>query len=250
MPPPVASQANVRDPCLPTATRSVRRAADIHDAHLVALTISHGLHRFALSSLSTASCVHLGERGIQLYLRRMIIEAGYDLATLLFDGRSTPGVLRMVMLDTELRLVAVRTLSTTFTGTLDSATLEAVDAAIPQPEDDDHLARFTVRYVALGFDVPATIGYPEGFDWDRVKAIEERLADRGVHLLGIQVTDGEAWASTGPMYSFESYALEERIPRILVIPGPHPFLTCECAVCAPRRANWERATSSGAGHGV
>jgi hypothetical protein len=180
----------------------------------------------------------------------MIIEAGYDLATLLFDGRSAPGALRMVMLDTELRLVAVRTVSTMFTGTLDSPALEAVDAAIPQPEDDDHLARFAVRYVALGFEVPKISGYPEGFDWDRVTAIKQRLASRQIHLLGIQVSDGEGWASTGPMYSFESYALEEQIPRILVIPGPHPFLTCECAVCAPRRANWDRARSGGSSQDV
>jgi hypothetical protein len=46
------------------------------------------------------------------------------------------------------------------------------------------------------------------------------------------------------MHRFEDYALDEDIPRVLVIPGPHPFLTCECAVCAPRRARWERARSA------
>jgi hypothetical protein len=171
----------------------------------------------------------------------MIIEAGYDLATLLFESRPSPAALRIVMLDAELRLVAVRTVSTDFGGALDSATLEAVDNAIPEPDqDDDSVDRFAVQYVALGYEVPTIAGYPEGFDWDRVKVFEEWLGCRGVDLLGIQVSDGEGWASTGPMYSFESYALEEQIPRILVIPGPHPFLTCECAVCAPRRANWPR----------
>jgi len=75
---------------------------------------------------------------------------------------------------------------------------------------------------------------PEGFDWERVKAVEERLARRGIQLLGIQVCDDESWASTGPMYSFESYALDD-LPRAIVIPGPHPFASCECVACAPQR---------------
>lgn len=169
----------------------------------------------------------------------MIIEAGYDLATLLFDGSTDSSALRIVMLDEDLRLLAVRTVSRNFAGSLDGDTLEAVDAAIPEPDDNDDSARFAVRYVAIGYRMPSTTGYPEGFDWDRVRVFEEWLGCRGITLLGIQVSDREGWASSGPMHRFEDYALDEDIPRVLVIPGPHPFLTCECAVCAPRRARWE-----------
>ncbi len=176
----------------------------------------------------------------------MIIEAGYDLATLLFDGGTDSSALRIVMLDADLRLLAVRTVSTQFAGSLDGATLEAVDAAIPEPDEDEEegASRYAVRYVALGYRMPSIAGYPERFDWDRVKVFDEWLGCRGITLLGIQVSDSEGWASSGPMHRFEDYPLDEDIPRALVIPGPHPFLTCECAVCAPRRAGWQRVRSA------
>ena len=96
-----------------------------------------------------------------------------------------------------------------------------------------------MRYVALGYRIPSIEGYPEHFDWDRVRVFDEWLGCRGITLLGIQVSDGERWASSGPMHRFEDYALDEDLPRVLVIPGPHPFLTCECAACVPRRARWQ-----------
>jgi hypothetical protein len=176
----------------------------------------------------------------------MIIEAGYDLTTLLFDGARDSGELRIVMLDSELRALSAQSVVPRFDGSLGTATLEAVDAAIPEPdEDDDEVsARYAVRYVALGYRIPSIEGYPEGFDWDRVRVFDEWLGCRGITLLGIQVSDGERWASSGPMHRFEDYALDEELPRVLVIPGPHPFLTCECAACAPRRARWQRARST------
>jgi hypothetical protein len=50
------------------------------------------------------------------------------------------------------------------------------------------------------------------------------------------VHDTEWWGSSGPMHRWESYGLSEDIPRVLVIPGPHPFMDCQCAVCGPREA--------------
>ena len=171
----------------------------------------------------------------------MIVEAGFDLAVLLFEGQSEPGALRIVALDRDLRLVALRTALTSFAGDLDAVALEAVNDAIPV-WDGEELDRFAVRYVGLGYIVRDVSRYPEGFDWDEVKAVETWLSLRGIHLLGIQVSDGEQFASTGPVHAFDSYALEgDELPRILIIPGPHPFLRCECAACAPRREAWERA---------
>lgn len=162
----------------------------------------------------------------------MIIEAGYDLHLLLFPDHSPAGGLRMVCLDADLRVTDVRTLIPAFTGVFDHSALDSIEAAIP--EDDDLAPQLDTRFVGLGYRVTAISGYPDGFDWERVKAVEERLARRGIQLLGIQVCDDESWASTGPMYSFESYALDD-LPRAIVIPGPHPFASCECVACAPKR---------------
>ncbi len=168
----------------------------------------------------------------------MIIEAGYDLHLLLFAGRREPGALRMVCLDADLRLTDTRTVIPSFSGSFDAATLESIDLAIPDNNAD--LLKYDTRFVALGYDVASVAGYPEGFDWQRVKAVEEWLSCRGVRLLGIQVSDHEQWVSTGPMYSFVTYPLADELPRTVVLPGPHPFDSCECAACAPRRQQLRR----------
>lgn len=163
----------------------------------------------------------------------MIIEAGYDLHLLLFAGNHEPGALRMVCLDTELRVTSVRTVMTAFSGRFDAAALDSIDTAIPV--DNENFPKYDTRFVAIGYEVTDVTGYPEGFDWERVKVVDEWLGCRGVELLGIQVSDHEGWASTGPMHSFASYPLADDLPRVVVIPGPHPFDSCECAACAPRR---------------
>lgn len=165
----------------------------------------------------------------------MIIEAGYDLHHLLFAGHRELGELRMVCLDADLRVTDIRTVIPSFTGSFDAAALESIDEAIP--DDDEDLPQLNTRFVALGYNVASTSGYPEGFDGARVTVVEEWLGCRGITLLGIQVSDHECWASTGPMYSFATYLLAEELPRAVVIPGPHPFGSCECASCAPRRSN-------------
>lgn len=167
------------------------------------------------------------------YVRRMIIEAGYDLHVLLFTGNREPGTLRMVCLDADLRVTDIRTVLPSFSGNFDADALDSIDRAIPG--DIDELPQFDTRFVALGYDVGDASRYPHGFDWERVKVVEEWLGCRGVRLLGIQVSDHEQWASTGPMHSFETYVLEDDLPRVLVIPGPHPFGVCPCAACAPKR---------------
>lgn len=169
----------------------------------------------------------------RLYALRMIIEAGYDLHVLLFSGHSEPGALRMVCLDADLRVTDVCTVTPSFSGSFDAATLESITMAIP--DNDDDLPKYDTRFVALGYAVADASGYPEGFDMERVRILEELLGCRGVRLLGIQVSDQEQWASTGPMYSFGSYLLADELPRVVVIPGPHPFDSCECVACAPRR---------------
>ncbi len=172
----------------------------------------------------------------------MIIEAGYDLHLLLFAGNHEPGALRMVGLDADLRVTTVRTVMPAFSGRFDAAALDSIDAAIPV--DNENSPTYDTRFVALGYEVADARGYPEGFDWERVKVVKEWLGCRGVELLGIQVSDHERWASTGPMHSFASYLLADELPRAVVIPGPHPFDSCECAACAPRRQQLRRGRSA------
>lgn len=163
----------------------------------------------------------------------MIIEAGHDLHVLLFAGHDELGALRMVRLDADLRVTDIRTVIPSFSGSFGPATLESIDVAIP--DSNDNLPQLGTRLVAFGYRVADASGFPEGFDWERVTVVEEWLSCRGVQLLGVQVADHERWASTGPMYSFESYPLDDELPRAIVIPGPHPFDSCECAACGPRR---------------
>ncbi len=144
----------------------------------------------------------------------------------------------MVCMDEDLRVTDVCTPIPVFAGVFDQSALDSIEAAIP---DDHHdFPRLDTRFVALGYDVLTT----SGFDWERVKTVEERLGRRGVLLLGIQVCDDRSWASTGPMYSFESYALDD-LPRAVVIPGPHPFATCKCTACSPKRRQRTPRTHKG-----
>ena len=149
----------------------------------------------------------------------------------------------MVCLDADLRVVDIRTVIPSFSGSFDATALESIDLAIPDSNED--LPQYGTRFVALGYEVANASGYPEGFDWERVKVVEEWLSCRGVELLGIQVCDNERWASTGPMHSFFTYPLHDELPRAVVIPGPHPFDSCECAACAPRRQQLRSGRSAG-----
>jgi len=148
----------------------------------------------------------------------------------------------MVCLDADLRVTDICTVIPSFSGSFDAAALDLIDRAIPDNNDD--LPKYDTRFVALGYDVVDASGYPESFDWERVRVVEEWLSCRGVRLLGIQLCDGESWASTGPMYSFATYSIADELPRAVVIPGPHPFDSCECAACAQRRQRLRPVTPS------
>jgi hypothetical protein len=167
----------------------------------------------------------------------MIIEAGYDLTTLMFDGKFDAGALRVISLDGDFRVVGCRAARGDFGGDLASASLEAIDDAVPDhDEDDEFAARYAVQFVALGYEVSKVDGHIESLDCERYRVIREWFDCRGIDVLGIYIFDGTYWASTGPMKTFSTYAGAENYPRTLTVRGPHPFLTCECAVCGPERA--------------
>lgn len=177
----------------------------------------------------------------------MIIEAGYDLCSLMFHGSFEAAALRVVSLDGDFRVVASQAAAQPFGGEFASISLESVDAAVPRHDEDDEFdSRYAVRFVALGFKVPKVDGYIESLDWDRYRVLKEWFGRRGIELLGVYVDDGEYWAATGPMKTFSTYVGSENYPRVLVVRGPHPFLTCECAVCGPERERLDRLRAAAA----
>lgn len=174
----------------------------------------------------------------------MIIEAGYDLATLLFDLDSDPTALRVVALDGDFRVISLTTAAGAFHGDLSAVPLSAIDSVIPEhDEDDEFAAHFAVRFVALGLRVDRMPDELEGLDGAETK-IRDWLACRGIDLLGTYLTDGAMWRSSGPMKTFSTYLGAEDYPRVLSVRAPHPFLTCECVVCGPERDRLERARAA------
>lgn len=171
----------------------------------------------------------------------MIIEAGYDLATLLFDLGTDPSALRVVALDGDFRVISLTAVPGAFHGDLSAVPLSSIDSVIPEhDEDDEFAAHYAVQFVALGFRVERLREEYDGPD-DAEKKIREWLACRGIDLLGTYVADGTRWQSSGPMKTFSTYLGAEDYPRVLSVRAPHPFLTCTCVVCGPERERLERA---------
>lgn len=174
----------------------------------------------------------------------MIIEAGYDLATLLFDLGTDPTALRVVALDADFRVISVTSVPEEFHGDLAALPLASIDAVIPEHDEDDEFAvRYAVRFAALGFRVERLPNEWEGPDAGEAK-IREWLSCRGIDLLGTYITDGTMWHSSGPMKTFSTYLGAEDYPRVLSVRAPHPFLTCECVVCGPEREALEHARAA------
>jgi hypothetical protein len=171
----------------------------------------------------------------------MIIEAGYDLATLLFDLDTDPTALRLVALDGDFRVISLTRVPHEFHGELSAVPLSSIDAVIPEHDEDDELSvHYAVRFVALGFRVERLPDELEGPDAAEAK-IRDWLACRGIDLLGTYLTDGTMWRSSGPMKTFSTYVGPEDYPRVLSVRAPHPFLTCDCVVCGPERERLELA---------
>jgi hypothetical protein len=163
------------------------------------------------------------------YVRGMIIESGYGLHQLMFrderDKQSSE--LRIVCLDSTLHPIANQRIADRYRGALDQHTTEIID----------QVDREGVKFFAVGHRVADTQPHQDFYHhYDDQQGVVAGLTDQGFVFLGHQVHDSEWWGSSGPMYRFESYALDESVPRVLVIPGPHPFLDCDCAACGPRNA--------------
>ena len=175
----------------------------------------------------------------------MIIEAGWDIRDLMFDGGFAGDSLRVISLDADFRVVARNEVAGAFDGDLAKVSLERLDDAVPQHDEDDEFARrYAVRFVALGYEVPRIDGAIEHLDWERYGVIKDWFGCRGIDVLGVYVSSGEYWASSGPMKTFSTYLGADDYPRIQIIRAPHPFLTCDCAVCGPERERIERARAT------
>jgi hypothetical protein len=134
---------------------------------------------------------------------------------------------RIVCLDSKLQPLVNERIAEEYLGSLD---LHGIDVRAA-------VERKHVKYFAIGHRVPDTHPHQD-FDhhYEHNQNVIEELEGKGFVLLGHQVHDTEWWGSSGPMHRFESYALSEDVPRVLVIPGPHPFDNCDCAACGPRNS--------------
>ncbi|HMF59332.1 MAG TPA: hypothetical protein VK595_03120 [Vicinamibacterales bacterium] len=158
----------------------------------------------------------------------MIIEAGYDLRELLFPnwaGNDDEPSVRLVTFDESLRFLYRRRIADAYLGDLDHHHDEIASA----------LTSDYVRYFAVGHPVPE-LDSRGGFwrEYDGGERVRATTAGMGLHFLGHLVHDKEWWGSSGPVHRFEDYPGSDEVPRAIVIPGPHPFLECDCAACGPR----------------
>jgi hypothetical protein len=168
----------------------------------------------------------------------MIIESGHGLNYLMFrdaNDRESWEV-RIVCLDANLQPLVNRRIADTYLGSLEVHRAEII-AEVEREE---------VKYFAIGHRVADTEPHQDFYHhYEDERGLVEELEDRGYVFLGHQVHDSEWWGSSGPMHRFESYGLGEDLPRVLVIPGPHPFIDCDCAVCGPRNAAITAARAGG-----
>jgi len=170
----------------------------------------------------------------------MIIESGYGLHMLMFRDEvdRASWEVRIVCLDERLWPIYTGRLADEFDGSLDSHA-DQIRSAV-QRED--------VRYFGIGHRVSDCYpGRDLGEFHDAESAVIRELEAEGYVFLGHQTHDADGWSSSGPMHRFESYVMSDAMPRVLVIPGPHPFLDCTCAICSywhkVRRAGRDRVES-------
>jgi hypothetical protein len=167
----------------------------------------------------------------------MIIESGSDIHDLLFDGCELRlGELRMAALDADLRPRWTGTLTTEFRTRIEGRAVDVVDellATDPLLASDDR-----IRFVVFAHAVPevdANGRTRDRLDREQPPRLARVLSRFGVTSLGIVVCDGTHWTgtTTGP---FADSSAGDEVPRVAVLRGPHPFFTCDCALCVVDRA--------------
>lgn len=163
----------------------------------------------------------------------MIIESGHDIHDLLFDGCDLRlGELRMAALDSDLRPRWIGTLTTAFRSRIEGRAVDALEellATDPLLASDDR-----IRFVVFAHAVPAVDAHGrtrDRLDREQPPRLARVLGRYGVTSLGVVVCDGTHWTGTTTGRFADSSAGDE-VPRVAVIRGPHPFFTCDCALCA------------------
>lgn len=172
----------------------------------------------------------------------MIIEAGYDILTLL-----TPKVLKNVTskralwaltMDAELRFLSIRKVSANMTKPIEGYVKEirrTLTAEFPP-----------VGHYVLAYTIPDVPVHHEGWldDVETSLSLTPDLVDH--RLLGLVVFDPKGYYSSVPRYRFRDYPLLGELPRSESFPGPHPF-DCTCPACEQHdrklHENWKRTHS-------
>jgi len=156
----------------------------------------------------------------------MIIEAGYDVLTLLWPevrkDAESKRALWVLNLDAELHFLSLRKACKDMT-----KPIEAYVREIRKVLTSDFRP---VRYYVLAHTTPEIRIRHDGWLHDIDESLSRVPALIDHHLLGQVVFDPKGYYSTVPRYSFRDYPGLADLPRSASFAGPHPF-GCQCPAC-------------------
>lgn len=161
----------------------------------------------------------------------MIIEAGYDIGTVLdpqLFGPQNPNTGLWVMtMDEDLRYQYTERIAAS-ADDRDEYVVAAIDLALRK----DPI--FRVRYFVLVERGTASCIAKENSEESHLTAWSKRLGNDSAlasfELLSVYYSDGSAVCGSGPRYAFRDYIGLEHLPRAAVCRGPHDRLADECCL--------------------
>jgi hypothetical protein len=175
----------------------------------------------------------------------MIIEAGYDILTLLtpkvLKNAASKRALWALTMDAELHFLGIRKVSATMT--------KPIDGYVKEIRRTLTAEFLPVGHYVLAYTIPDVHVHREGW-LDDVETSLSLASDLVNHrLLGLVLFDPKDYYSSVPRYRFRDYPLLGELPRSASFPGPHPF-DCACPACEQHdrklRENGKRLHSNSA----
>lgn len=155
----------------------------------------------------------------------MIVEAGYDVMTLLHGEMSADDesaeALWVLLLDENLRYLRLNKALLKMSGTADLHIGKIAEALT---------CDFYPKYFVLAYSEPEVNQHHDGW----LHGIDERIRESpdllNFYMLGQVAFDPTGYYSSVPRYSFRDYIGLERLPRAASFAGPHTC-PCDCPAC-------------------
>lgn len=156
----------------------------------------------------------------------MIVEAGYDVMTLLDPevrrDDDSMSALWVLVLDENLRYLQLNKALETMSGSADlhvDQIVKSLTCGFGYP-----------KYFVLAHGEPQAMRHDDGWLHDIDERIRKSPALVEFYLLGQVVFDPEGYYSSVARYSFRDYIGLEHLPRSASFPGPHAY-PCDCPAC-------------------